>query len=148
MAPSRRVAAIAVLVAIGLIVPACGSFAPPESCGEWIGGTADEARFAQHFTEMHLVSEATGRPGPEDPEAGIQVTATERVAVEAATLADVTVWTCVQERRGGGKIAFNQEHRAAQGGARLSLGSFKSGSYVVRVIVDGTLLKNLTFLVK
>jgi len=35
-----------------------------------------------------------------------------------------------------------------QGAGTLSLGSFAPGSYVVRVIVDGVLVKNLTFAVE
>ena len=50
-----------VCITLGLVVSACGSFAPPESCD--VGGTADEAKFDQHFTRMELVNEATGQPG-------------------------------------------------------------------------------------
>lgn len=39
-----------VCIALGLVVSACGSFAPPESCD--VDGTADEAEFDQYFTRM------------------------------------------------------------------------------------------------
>lgn len=137
-----------ICVALGLIASACGSFSPPESCGEGIGGTADEAKFAQHFTLMELVNEATGQPGPLDAEGGLQFAATDRLAIRTESLAEISVQACVQERKGGGKIPFNQTQTVGQGADSFSLGSFAPGSYVVRVIVDGVLVKNLPFVVK
>jgi hypothetical protein len=57
---------IGVFIVIMLVITACGSFSPPESCG--VGGTADETKFSQHFTWMEIVNEATGSPGEPDPE--------------------------------------------------------------------------------
>jgi len=132
-------------VVLGLLVSACGA---PESCGENIGGTADEAAYAQRFARMALVNEGTGQPGAADPEGGVQFAAADRLAIQVESLAEVTVRACVQERKGGGKIALNQSQTVGQGEDSFALGSFERGSYVVRVIVDGTLVKNLPFVVK
>ena len=45
---------------LSLVVIACGSFAPPESCEA--GGTADEVKFNELFTEMGLVNTETDQP--------------------------------------------------------------------------------------
>ncbi len=59
------------------------------------------------------------------------------------SLTDVTIKVCVEERRGGGKIAFNQTIDINAGEGDLEIGTLEVGSYAVRVIVDGVLVKNL-----
>ena len=59
---------IVVSVLFALTVLACGSMSPPESCGERVGGTADESLFAKHYRSMDLVDEATGQAGAEGEE--------------------------------------------------------------------------------
>ena len=49
---------------IMILLTACGSFSLPESCGA--GGTADETIYAQHFTWMEIVNEATDSHGEPD----------------------------------------------------------------------------------
>lgn len=140
----RNVFALCIVVA--LAASACGSFKPPEDCG--VGGTADEAKFARHFAQMELVNKATGQPGEESAEDGVQFSATDVVAIRAESLGTTSVRACVQERKGGGKIALDVTVTAEEGERLLPLGLFPEGSYVVRVIVDGTLVKNLTFVVQ
>ena len=137
---------VIICTVLGLIVSACGSFAPPESCG--VGGTAEEAKFAQHFTRMELVNEATGEPGQPDQEGVPQFAPAAQLAIQVESVDEVSVRACIQERRGGGKIAFDQSLTAPQGPGNFSLSSFAPGSYVVRVIVNGILVKNLPFTVK
>lgn len=133
-------------IIVALAVSACGSFSPPEDCG--VGGTADEAKFGQHFARMELVNKETGQPGEESAEGGVQFATTEVVTIRAESLRTTSVRTCVQERKAGGKIALDVTATAQEGEALLSLGLFPKGSYVVRVIVDGTLVKNLPFVVQ
>ena len=137
---------VALGIALALIASACGSFGPPESCG--VGGTADEAKFSQYFAQMELVDATTGQPGPVDPESGPQFAATAKLEIRAKSKAPVALRACVQSRRGGGKIPFDQTQSLPLGPGSLSLGSFAPGSYVVRVVVDGVLVRNLTFMVE
>jgi hypothetical protein len=53
-----------------------------------------------------------------------------------------------QNPEGGGQIPFDQTQTAPEGSASLALGTFEPGGYVIRVIVDGTLVKNFPFVVK
>ena len=133
-------------IALALAISACGSFSPPEDCG--VGGTADDAKFGQHFAWMELVNKETGQTGEESAEGGVQFAATELVAIRTESLGETPVRTCVQERKGGGKIALDVTATAQEGEALLSLGLFPKGSYVVRVIVDGTLVRNLPFVIQ
>ncbi|MEW6718784.1 MAG: hypothetical protein AB1345_14955 [Chloroflexota bacterium] len=126
---------------------ACGSFAPPESCGENIGGTADEVKFAQYFESMELVNQSTGQPGQEGEE-GMEFAKGDTLAIRVASKSEVAVRACVQSRTGGGKIPFDQTQTLSQGQGTFSIGTLEPGSYVIRVIVNDTLVKNFPFVVK
>jgi hypothetical protein len=136
---------LAICVTLALTLAACGAVKPPESCG--VGGTANDTLFARHFALMELVNKATGLPGAEDPEAGAAFTLGDLLAIRVNALGEVSVRTCV-EGRSGGKIALDQTVTAEQGERLLPLASFPKGDYVVRVIMDGALIKNLPFAVK
>ena len=130
-----------------LTVLACGSLSPPESCGEGVGGTADEGVFAEHFSLMELVDEATGQPGPEGEE-GPRFASTAALSLAMESLSEASMQICVQERRGGGKVAFNQSLTVPSGAGAAALGTFDPGNYVIRVIVDGILVRNFPFVIE
>jgi hypothetical protein len=83
-----------------------------------------------------------GAAGPEG-ENGMEFTASDTLELRAGTLADVAVRACMQNFNDR-TIAFDQTQTFAQGASGVSLGSFKPGNYVVRVIVEDTLVKNFT----
>jgi hypothetical protein len=132
-----------ICITLMLGLTACGSFSPPESCG--VGGTADEAKFAQHFRWMEIVNEATGSPGEPAQEGGSQFTSSNRLTITTDSTNEVSLRACIAERKGGGEITFDKTHDLAAGSGSIPLGSFEPGSYVVRVIVDGILVRNLPF---
>jgi hypothetical protein len=136
---------ILLLLVVCAALTACGAARPPESCG--VGGTANETLFAEHFGAMELVNKNTGMPGAADPEAGAAFVYGDMLAIRANALGDVSVRTCV-EGRANGKIALDQTVTAEQGERLLPLASFPKGDYVVRVIVNGALIKNLPFAVR
>ena len=142
---SKRMLIIcASLVSFSVLVFAIVScnFRPPESCAV-SGGTADESAFAQHFTQMAVVAE--GQVAAE--EEGV-FNSTDTLEVVAVSLADTATNLCLQERKGGGKIRYNETPTLHEGEDRATLGSFGGGDYVIRVIVDGVLVKNLPFSVR
>lgn len=124
---------------------ACGSIAPPEACAST--GSADEARFGQLFSSMDLVVDATGETGTEDPQGGVSLPSDTPLAIRFEGLGDAEVRVCVEQRRGGGEIVFDQTFLAGAGAGSFSLGSFPPDTYVVRVLVDGALVRNLPFVV-
>lgn len=143
--PNQRNRLIAAGVLLGLTALACGQLSPPESCGENIGGTADEAKFDELFAEMTLVDGASGEPGSGDPPT---LAAGDQLIIQAQALDDVSVRACIEESRGGGEIALDEIQTMAAGESSFSIGTFEPGPYVIRVIVDDTLIKNLPFTVE
>lgn len=129
-----------------LVSVACGSIAPPETCGAT--GSADEARFAELFSSMDLVVEATGETGLEDPEGGAQFPTDTPLAIRFDSRVSAEVRVCIEQRRGGGEIAFDQSFMAIGAAGSFSLGAFPPDIYVARVLVDGTLVRNLPFVVR
>lgn len=134
----------AAVLALALAALACGSFAPPESCGETIGGTADEAAFAQYFESMELLNQATGQPGSQGEE-GMEFASSDALVIRVVSKSEVLVRACIQSRSGGGKIPFDQSMTLPSGEGFFPIGTVPPGTYVVRVIVDDTLVKNLPF---
>jgi len=147
MTPSRSHLSVAGALLL-LTTLACGSFAPPASCGDNIGGTADEAAFAQYFISMQLVDEATGVAGPPDSESQATFGPDETIAISYSTVGEGSVRACVQERAGGGGIPLDETFSFVHGEGSFSLGSFPDGTYVVRAILADTLVRNLTFTVR
>lgn len=142
MATSRTKILVGLLV-VTIVVSAC-SFGPPPSCGENIGGTADEAKFDEHFSSMSLVSQSIGQPGPEGDN-GLEFSRADTLLMQVESRTDVELRACVQPRGGGGRIPFDQTQTFSQGQGTFNIGSFEPGAYVIRVIVDGTLVKNFPF---
>ena len=126
----------------GLVTGACGAISPPESCAHT---GFDEAVFAEYFTDMYLIDTATGEPGERDPDQGDRYATDDQIAVWIESLEDVEVRFCIEQRKGGGQIVYNQAHSISQGETTVALTTFESDPYVIRVIVNDALVKNLTF---
>ncbi len=136
---------IVLVLLFSLLAAACGSsFGPPPECATGLGGTADEAKFAQYFSSMDLVSQTTGQTGtPADN--GVAFAVSEPLVIQVGNTAGVSVRACVQFFNGN-TIAFDQTSTLPVGQSEIVLGAFPGkGNYVVRMIVDGVLVKNLPF---
>lgn len=140
----KKLTFILPLLALTLSALACGSFAPPENCGDEIGGTADEALFGQYFESMELVSGETWQPGSQG-ENGIEFAEAESLLIMFDAKTDVEVRACIQNTQGGGNLAFDQTTAFSAGENEFPVGAFEPGGYVIRVIVDGVLVKNFPF---
>ncbi len=133
------------LLSLTMIVFSCGPLSPPESCGA--GGTADRGKFNQLFRDMLLVYDPTGEFPLMQTEGEPHFSENSAIGVQVDSLQSLDVRFCVEERRGGGEIIFDEVMSMSEGAARVSIGPFGSGSYVVRVILDEVLLINMPFTV-
>ncbi|MBI4200157.1 MAG: hypothetical protein HY535_06770 [Chloroflexi bacterium] len=139
----RSRAAAIFIAALAFVVAACGG--PSQQARECTArGSADEAAFAQHFSEMDF---ASGRAPT--GEGGQEFGPSEPVVVAAVAKASVGTRFCAQERGRLGTVGHDQEHALPAGESSINLGAFqKKGNYVVRVSVGGVLVRNLTFTVR
>ena len=144
MKPFSRTLLVA-LAALALLAAACGQIGPPPECAEGLGGTADQTLFAQYFTSMELVSAASGQPGA-PAENGASFPVSEPLAINASVLTEVSARFCVQGFYASGVIADDLTADLVPGENQVHLDAFDTAAdYVVRVIVDGVLVKNLPF---
>lgn len=134
------------ILVLVLFAAAC-TFGPPPSCGDTIGGTADTVQFDRYFSGMTLISQATGQAGAPGDD-GPQFAQGEDIAIQIESIADVTVRACVQPRTGAKDLPFDQSQTFTTGQGVFPIGSLAPGSYVIRVIVDDTLVRNFPFVVK
>jgi hypothetical protein len=135
-----------VLCTLGLA--SCGSYSPPESCGEGVGGSANEALFNLYFTNMILVDSTTEQPGEPNEDGEIRYSPSDLLELQMEGTEAITIRACVQERTAGGEIAFNESKTIPRGKSTMELGAFAEGNYVIRVILGDTLIKNFPFLVE
>ena len=124
------------LVVLAIVLAACGG---PTNCPGLTTGAADQAKFGQHFTNMALAKQG-GAAQTSDP----KFAASDNLEVVTTTLADTSTRMCVQS----GKPPVDKTSTLAKGESRTAVGTFGKGSHVVRVFVDGTLVKNLPFTVQ
>jgi hypothetical protein len=136
---------IPVLV-MGLSVLACGSISPPETCGDEIGGVADETLFGEYFESMELVNANTWQPGAQG-ENGMEFAEGEALLIMFDARTEVQVRACIQHTVGGGEIAFDDSVSFQAGSNEFQIGSFVPGPYVIRIIVGNTLVKNFQFVI-
>ena len=132
----------------GILVAASGCvFGPPPNCGDTIGGVADTAKYDQYFNNMTLISQTSGNSGPEG-ENGQQYAINEALAIQLDVKSEVTVRACIQPFNGDNSLTLDENKTFSTGQGSFDLGSFQKGNYVIRVIVDNTLVKNFPFSVK
>jgi hypothetical protein len=143
-----RIRTILIAFTVVLAAAACSSFAPPATCGENLGGSADESVFSEYFSAMQLVNQDTGVAGPPGSESEVTFTRTEPIAISYSAVSSGSLRACIQARAGGGTIPFDQTLAFTEGEGSLSLGLFEPGSYVVRAIIGETLVRNLTFTIE
>ncbi len=142
---NRRFIHLITMFILSTILLSCGPLSPPESCGA--GGTADRGKFNQLFRDMLLVYDLTGELPLMQTEGEPHFSENPSIGVQVNSLQALDIRFCVEERRGGGEIIFDDIMSISEGTGRVPIGSFLSGGYVVRVILDEVLLINMPFTV-
>lgn len=137
---------LGILSILVLYLASCGPISPPESCG--VGGTADSKTFDQLFESMVLYDESLGGLPRIDTEAGPTFSPAVPVSVQVDSFQSTEIRFCVEERKGGGEIGFDETELVPEGSSIIPLREFETGSYVLRVIHGQILIRNLPFVVE
>ena len=121
-----------------------GPISAPEECSFVTGGSADEAFFSEHFSRIVIVSK-----GEEIPESGgehdLVFNTEDELELVVVSKDDTQLQVCISERKGGGRVVLSESFSLVEGENRLDLGSLARNPYVVRIGVNDTLVRNLTF---
>ncbi|MFA6127168.1 MAG: hypothetical protein WC699_07685 [Bacteroidales bacterium] len=136
------------LVLVGCLLIASCKKADTVSCTDKVGGTADPVKFSTNFNDMQLVESVSGLPGTEDSDKGLTFNASDQLVIWMDCKVGTPVTFCIQQRNASGKVMYNQSHNVQAGTSEINIGSFNANDYVIRVIVDNTLIKNFPFWTK
>lgn len=136
-------ATVTMIVVLATIAAACEG--PTEQAKECTaGGAADEAMFAQHFSQMSF-----GNGEAPTGEGGQEFVPSESVVIDTVARTETATRFCAQERSRLGTVVYDREHSLPVGESRTDLGSFQEkADYVIRVSVGDVLVKNLAFTVR
>ena len=134
---------VAVVVGLlaGLLALACGG--APQGCPGMTSGSADQAAFATSFSAMGLARQG-GAPIADN----VVFAPADTIEIAATALQETQTRLCVQSTASGGKVQSDKTQAVAKGDSRVAVGKLTASSYVVRVFVGSTLVKNLPFTVK
>lgn len=126
-------------------VSSCRALSPPESCG--LGGYANDTAYGLYLDKFDLL-DVNGNPGEPDRDGLPRFEEGQALNLWLQVKAAARIRICVEETRGGGEIAFDETTPLTAGQSAISLGVLESGPYVIRMSIDGTLLRNVAFSVR
>jgi len=117
---------------------------PPRECDVEISDSADEELFSQYFSNMSLADEKGFEGIPHD-EYGVVFDPSIPLVVSFNALKSGSIKFCVQSRSGSKFIPATRDAIFEAGSSSITISNFMDGSYVIRVIVEDTLVKNFSF---
>jgi hypothetical protein len=141
---SAKIGKLTILACIVLLITsACSSSNTPDTCEA--GEPVDKKLYKQNFEYVELVDQRNGQPGKKNEEGIWMFKSDDGLAINMKAFTEVTVRFCIIESNEEGVIAYNDDHNLMAGTGRLNLGRFDPNPYVMRVIVDGVLVKDFSF---
>ncbi len=128
-----------------MLLSSCRALRPPESCG--LGGFANETAYGLYFDNLDLL-DVEGNPGKPDRDGVPRFDEGQAINLWLQIKTDSRVRICVEETRGGGEIAYDEIVSMKTGQSAVTFGTLERGPYVIRLSIDGTLVKNVPFSVR
>ncbi|TFH34504.1 MAG: hypothetical protein E4G99_09365 [Anaerolineales bacterium] len=145
MTNKRKAIILLMTVVVLTFVSSCRALRPPESCG--LGGNANETGYGLYFEKLDLL-DVSGSPGIPDRDGLPRFEEGQALNLWLQVKSDTRVRVCVEETRGGGEIAYDETTPLASGQNAITLGILESGPYVLRMSIDGTLVRSVPFSVR
>lgn len=126
-------------------VSSCRALRPPDSCG--LGSFANETAYGLYLDDLDLL-DVSGNTGEPDRDGAPQFEEGEAINLWLQVKSDTRIRICVEETRGGGEIAFDETAAYTTGQNAVTFGVLERGPYVIRISIDGTLVRNIPFSVR
>jgi hypothetical protein len=112
-----------------------------------VGGFANQTAYNLYFNEASLL-DVDGNPGEPDRDGAPRFGEDKAINLWLRVKSDVRVRICVEETRGGGEIAYDETRPLQSGQSAIALGTLDRGPYVIRLSIDGTLVRNIPFSIR
>lgn len=116
----------------------------PRDCEVNTGNTVDEELFSTYFSSMRLMDE-TGFEGVSHDEDEAIFAPASPLSISFDAIKDGSIVLCIQSRTGSKFTPATLHETFEAGSSTINISNYMNGSYVVRVIVEDTLVKNLPF---
>ncbi len=126
-------------------VSSCRALRPPESCG--LGSFANDTGFGLYLDDLDLL-DVEGRPGEPDRDGAPRFEEGQAINLWLQVKSDTRIRVCVEETRGGGEIVYDETASFTSGQSAIPFGVLERGPYVIRIGIDGTLIRNMPFSVR
>jgi hypothetical protein len=141
----RNLVRLLVLLMMLVLISSCRALSPPESCG--LGGFANDTAYGLYFSDLDLL-DVNGNPGEPDRDGTPRFEEGSALNLWLQVKSDTRVRICVEETRGGGEIAYDETSALTSGQTAITLGVLERGPYIIRISIDGTLVRNVPFSVR
>jgi hypothetical protein len=126
-------------------VSSCRALRPPESCG--VGSFANDTGFGLYLDDLDLL-DVDGSPGEPDRDGTPRFEEGQAINLWLQVKSDTRIRICVEETRGGGEIVYDETSSFSSGQSAVTFGVLERGPYVIRISIDGTLVRNVPFSVR
>lgn len=127
------------------LLSSCRALRPPESCG--LGSFANDTGFGLYLDDLDLL-DVEGRPGEPDRDGTPRFEEGQAINLWLQVKSDTRIRICVEETRGGGEIVYDETTSFTSGQRAVPFGVLERGPYVIRIGIDGTLIRNIPFSVR
>lgn len=126
-------------------VSSCRALRPPDSCG--LGSFANDTAYGLYLDDLDLL-DVNGNVGEPDRDGTPRFEEGQAINLWLQVKADTRIRICLEETRGGGEIAFDETSSFSTGQSAVTFGVLERGPYVIRISIDGTLVRSLPFSVR
>jgi hypothetical protein len=142
----RRSATLFIIILLLLsILSSCRALRPPESCG--LGSFANDTGYGLYLNDLDLL-DVEGNAGEPDRDGAPRFEEGQVVNLWLQVKSDTRIRICVEETRGGGTIAYDETTSFTSGQSAVTFGALERGPYVIRISIDGTLIRNIPFSIR
>jgi hypothetical protein len=126
-------------------VSSCRALRPPDSCG--LGSFANDTAYGLYLDDLDLLDVA-GNPGEPDRDGTPRFPEGQAVNLWLQVKSDSRIRICVEQTRGSGEIVYDETSSFSSGQNAVTFGVLERGPYVVRISIDGTLVRNVPFSIR
>lgn len=126
-------------------VSSCRALRPPDSCG--VGSFVNDTAYSLYLDDLDLL-DVNGNPGEPDRDGAPRFKEGETINLWLQVKSDARIRICVEETRGGGEIAYDETTAFSSGQNAVTFGVLERGPYMIRISIDGTLVRSVPFSVR
>jgi hypothetical protein len=120
-------------------VSSCRALRPPDSCGQ--GSFANDTAYGLYLDDLDLL-DVNGNVGEPDRDGTPRFEEGQAINLWLQVKSDTRIRICLEES------AFDETSSFSPGQSAVTFGVLERGPYVIRISIDGTLVRSMPFSVR